>query len=60
MKTWTVEEILEMLTRQPFADFYADDGPFGRWLMGDENAPTKEQVIERLEKLLGLRKNPEN
>lgn len=53
MKTWTVEQILEMLTRQPFADFYADDGPFGRWLMGDENPPTKEQVINQLEKLLG-------
>lgn len=44
--------ILEMISRQDFADFYGQDGPFERYISGDEKAPDKDEILAMLEKML--------
>jgi hypothetical protein len=49
---YTVEAVLNMLTRRDFADFYNEGGEFDRWITEDDNAPTEEEVKAILRKLL--------
>lgn len=47
----TAEKIYDVLTKQDFWDFYTDDGEFECHIRADENCPTKEQVLEKIQKL---------
>jgi hypothetical protein len=51
-RKWTTQDVFNMLTYQAFADFYSDNGAFGKWITGDDDAPRKEDVEELLKKLL--------
>lgn len=45
----TKEEILAVLTKQRFYDFY--NGDFEDWLVGDEDALTTEEILAEIERL---------
>lgn len=49
-----IERIFQTLQRQKFADFYASGGAFGRWIEGDINAPSKEEVKQEIAKLFNI------
>lgn len=52
MNQYSLEVIMQLLTTQRFADFYSENGSFGRWLMGDENAPSENEAKKELKTLL--------
>ena len=47
------EKILKTLERQKFADWYRD-GDFDRYISGDLYGPTKEEILEKIEKMFDL------
>jgi len=56
----TAKDILEVLSRQTFADFYGavsetDQCPFSKFIMGDEDAPTEEEILEEIKSIFHLR-----
>ena len=56
----TAEDIYETLSRQSFANFYGqadidtDNSPFGKHLAGDENAPSKEEILKKITQIFNL------
>lgn len=50
--TYTVADVLAMLERQAFADFYGDGGAFDLYITGEEWGPNKQQVTNELRQLL--------
>lgn len=52
-ETFTAKEVLAMLEKQSFADFYNYEGAFDRYISGDNYDPvTKEEVLKLLTRLL--------
>ena len=49
---YKIDTILEMLTKQPFADFYCDEGEFGLWITGYSETLDRDDITEKLRKLL--------
>lgn len=41
--------IYDRLTLQRFAEWYSDDGDFGRHIIGDENCKTTEEILKQIE-----------
>lgn len=52
METPIKEKILFTLSTQRFADWYSDDGEFGKWITGEVECKTKKEVDEARLKLL--------
>ena len=46
--------ILNTLEKQRFSDWYNDGGDFDRYITCDDPAPTKEQILENIEKMFNL------
>jgi hypothetical protein len=46
------ERILKMVERQKFADWYAESGDFEKWIAGDPDAPTREQILQSITDML--------
>lgn len=49
-----LEKVYFMLSRQRFAVWYSDDGAFGKHIMGDDGAVSKEQIKHDIAQMLGL------
>lgn len=45
-KTITCRQIRDVLTTQKFASWYGDNGRFGKWVMGDTDAPTDAEILD--------------
>lgn len=41
--------IYDRLSLQHFADWYSDNGDFGRHIMADENCKPKEEILKQIE-----------
>lgn len=55
------EEIFQVISRRNFSDFYGivpeelpDETPFGKYLRGDEGAPTRDEILEEIAILFHL------
>lgn len=51
LKKKLVERILNRLSSQKFAKWYADGGNFDRWIAGDLTTPSYEQIVADIENL---------
>ena len=53
--TVTVKQVLNLLTKQNFADWY-NNGNFDAYITGEawKQTPSEEQIIEELAKMLGV------
>lgn len=49
-----IDKIFTTLTSQRFADWYADTGDFGGWLVGDLAAKSEEEIKQHIEKMFHL------
>jgi len=49
-----VEKIYDTLTRQPFYNWYCEDGDFEKHIAGDEDAKSKEEILEDIKTLFKL------
>lgn len=45
------EKIYLGISRQPFYDWYCENGDFEKHIQGDENAKSKEEILEDIRKL---------
>lgn len=45
-----VERIFNRLSSQSFADWYSDSGDFGKWIVGEVDAPTKEEILTQIQR----------
>lgn len=45
---------LRTLSTQRFADWYSDDGDFGKFIQGDEDAPSKEQILKAIAEMFAM------
>lgn len=50
----TPEQIYKALNSQRFADFYSDNGEFGRHIMDDEGCKNKEEILKQISVLFCL------
>lgn len=52
----TEEQILNVLSTQAFADWFTEDrrGNFDRWIQGDPDAPTKEEILEDIRRFFQI------
>ena len=46
--------IYDALGKAPFARFYADEGMFGKHIMGDRGAANKQEVLNKIIQLFNL------
>lgn len=49
------ETIYNTLTKQSFYDWYCEDGDFEKYIAGDEDAKSKEQILEDVKTLFKLK-----
>lgn len=47
-----LQKILNLLEKQRFADWYNKGGRFDDYITGELNAPSKEEILEDLKKML--------
>ena len=48
-----VKLILKILSRQKFADWYDDDGEFGKFIMGDKDAKSENEILADIKMMFG-------
>lgn len=52
----TAEEILEVLSKQSFANFYnGEDSPFTKFISGDDRALSKAEMLDKIRHLFGTK-----
>ncbi len=54
MKTVTIEQVYNLLTKQYFADWYGTKGAFEAHICGDPNCKTKKEILVDLEELFSI------
>lgn len=48
------EKILDVLSSQKFYDWYCDGGRFDNYIRGEENAPSRDDVLQDIEKFFSI------
>lgn len=54
IKEEILDKVYRMLCGQRFADWYKDNGTFGKHITADEGAVSKKQIKEDIAQMLGL------
>ena len=54
-KQTIIQNIFNTLGSQRFADWYNGGGNFDKWIMGELDAPTAEQIKKEIEQLFNIK-----